>query len=251
MADNMVANNPLEGRPAELSFAIQDVTEEMVSVIVVHHSRPSYLNLCLQSIAVCSLNSNYELIVVDNASEDQESIDFLNDLEEQGEVKVIRNKENKFWSVAANQGAKAADKKSKYLVFCHCDVVVTSSSWLDLMINVSESQGAGIVGVSLGRYQLDKQNIDFVEEFCMLVTRECFYDCNQFDERLPLIGASFILTLTAQRNNYRPQIIRNSIVHHYAISSFDISKYEQLGEQAMTTIPTLLREVQSRSPLKR
>jgi 2-iminoacetate synthase ThiH len=39
--------------------------------------------------------------------------------------------------------------------------------------------------------------------------------------------------------------MRNSIAHHYKIFSIDINEFEKLTEQAMITIPTILREVQS------
>src|SRR5271154_2319073 len=111
-------HNALEGERPDIVFDLQQqTTDEQVSIIVVHKDRPEYLNICLQSIAVTSLNNNYEIIVVDNAS-GQDSQDFLNEIE--GEVKVIRNDKNEWWSKACNQGAKAADKNSKYLIFMHC-----------------------------------------------------------------------------------------------------------------------------------
>jgi glycosyltransferase involved in cell wall biosynthesis len=50
---------------------MQDGSDEQVSIIVVHKDTPEYLNICLQSIAVTSVNNNYEVIVVDNGSGDE------------------------------------------------------------------------------------------------------------------------------------------------------------------------------------
>lgn len=239
--------NPLEGDRADMTIdMLQDGSEEHISIIVVHKDRPEYLNICLQSIAVTSLNNNYEIIVVDNGSTLKDAIDFLDDLQEQGECKVIRNADNLWWSKAANQGAKAADKRSKYLVFMHADVVVTNPAWLDLLINVSESQDAGLVGVSMHSYYMEKQKIDFIEEWCMLVTREAWNDIGPFSEELPMIGAPFIFTMAAQFADHKPQVIRNPIVHHYAIFGLDVNDFEQHSEAAMVTIPRLMRDLQSR-----
>src|SRR5579859_3521012 len=159
MATKPTPYSPLEGERPEHTFnLLQDGSNEQISIIVVHKDRPEYLNICLQSIAVTSLNNNYEIIVVDNNSTLKDAVDFLDDLE-QGECKIIRNKENFWWSKAANQGARAADKRSKYFIFMHSDVVVLNPAWIDLMINVSESQDSGMVGVSMHSYHMENQKI--------------------------------------------------------------------------------------------
>lgn len=239
--NQITPHNPLEGDKPELSINLHDGSEEQVSIIVVHRNRPEYLNICLQSIAVTSFNNNYEIIVVDNGS-GQESQEFL---EEVGnEVKVVRNESNLYWSAAANRGAEAADKSSKYLIFLHCDVVITNPAWIDLLVNVSEAQKTGLVGVELQSYFLQQQKVDFVQEYCMLVTRECWENCGPFPEDLPQVGPAFIFTVKAQQGGFRPQVMRNPICHHYRIFSLDINEYEKLTEQAMVTIPRLLRSLQ-------
>lgn len=242
MAKN-VPHNPLEGERPELVLNLHDGSEEQVSIIIVHKDRPEYLNICLQSIAVTSYNNNYEIVVVDNGS-GKESQDFLDDIASQG-VKVVRNERNMYWGPAANRGVAAADKRSKYLIFMHCDVVILNPAWLDLLINVSESQNAGFVGVELQSYYLQQQKVDFIQEWLMLTTRDCWNDAGPFPEELPQIGPSFVFTVKAQQAGHKPQVMRNPIAHHYRIFSLDINEYERLTEQAMVTIPKLLRGTQS------
>jgi GT2 family glycosyltransferase len=241
MANIEVPHNPLEGERPELTFDLHDGSEEQISIIVVHKDRPEYLNICLQSIAVTSFNNNYEIIVVDNNS-GKDSQDFLDEIE--GEVTVVRNDENLYWSGAANKGVAAADKNSKYLVFLHCDVAILNSAWLDLLVNVSESQNAGLVGVDMQSYYMQNQKIDFIQEWMMLVTRDCWDDIGPWEEKLPLVGQSFIFTLKAQNNGHQPQVMRNPIAHHYRIFSPNINEFERMTEQAMVTIPQLVRESQ-------
>jgi GT2 family glycosyltransferase len=237
-----MTHNPLEGDRPELTINLHDGSEEQISIIIVHKDRPEYLNICLQSIAVTSFNNNYEIIVVDNGS-GKDSQDFLDDIED--EVKVIRNEKNLYWGPAANKGVQAADKGSKYFIFLHCDVVVLNSAWMDLLVNVSESQSAGIVGVELQSYYVQNQKVDFISEWCMLMTRDCWKDIGPFPESLPQIGTSFITTMKAQHKGYKPQVMKNPICHHYRIFSLDINEFERLTENAMTTIPKLMRELQS------
>ena len=244
MANKIITpHNPLEGEKPELTINLHDGSEEQVSIIVVHKDRPEYLNICLQSIAVASFNNNYEIIVVDNGS-GQDSQDFLSEIDK--EVKVVRNEKNLYWSAACNRGVEAADKNSKYLIFLHHDVVILNPAWIDLFANVSEAQGTGYVGVSLQSYYMQQQKVDFVEEYCMMMTRDCWKDCGPFPEELPQVGHAFLMTLKAQQAGYKPQIMRNPICHHYRIFALDINDYEKQVEQTMSILPRLLRGIQSR-----
>ena len=190
-----------------------------------------------------SFNNNYEIIVVDNGS-GKDSQEFLKDIE--GEVKVVRNEKNLYWSAACNKGVQAADKNSKYFIFLHCDVVVLNPAWIDLLVNVSEAQQSGFVGIDTQSYMMGNQKIEFMQEYVLLVTREAWNDIGPWPEQLPQVGHTFIMTMRAQNRGHKPQIMKNQIVHHYRIFSLDISDYERMTEQAMTTLPKLMTDVQSR-----
>jgi glycosyltransferase involved in cell wall biosynthesis len=239
---HITPHNPLEGDRPELSLKLHENSAEHVSIIVVHKDRPEYLNICLQSIAVTSFNNNYEIIVVDNAS-GKESQEFLKDIE--GEVKVVRNDKNLYWSGGCNKGVQAADKNSKFFIFLHCDVVITNPAWIDLLINVSDSTQSGYVGIDKMTYELGTQKVAFIQEYVTLMTRDCWNDIGPWPEKLPIIGPGFIMTLKAQSRGFQPQIMENPIVHHYGIFSLDFNEYEILQEQAATMIPRLLTDIQS------
>ncbi len=257
MTQPITAHNPLEGPRPEITFNLHDGSEEQVSIVVVHKDRPEYLNICLQSIAVTSFNNNYELIVVDNHS-GQESQDYLDSIGD--DIKVVKCDRNYYWAVAANKGAQVADRNSKYIIFLHADIVVTNPAWMDLLINVAESQNSGMVGVELQSYFMQNQKVDFVQEHCVLFTRECWESIGPWHAEyvpnakpgeefkgLPQIGTSFIMTMKAQMKGFKPQVMRNPILHHYRIFSLDINEYEQLTEKAMVVIPKLLRDLQTQA----
>lgn len=238
--------NPLES-PSDkptLSFNLNDGSNEQVSIIVVHHNRPEYLNICLQSIHAMSNLNNYEVIVVDNAS-DQETQEYLEVLQQEG-IKVIKNKTNEYWSKAANQGVAVADPNSKYFIFMHADTVVLDPAWIDVMVNLSESRSAGVVGTNLHAYYIQKQQVNFVQEYCMLVSRRCWDDIGPWPEELPLVGMSFIMTLRAQYKGHTPQAIGNNIVHHYKAFGMDPSEYERMCEQAMGIVGKLMAAAQKK-----
>lgn len=236
--------NPLEspaGKPT-LTIDLNDGTHEQVSIIVVHHNNPGYLNICIQSIHAMSNLNNYEVIVVDNGS-DQETQEYLDLLEEEG-VKVVRNESNLYWSKAANQGVAVADPHSRYFIFLHADTVVLDPAWIDVLVNLSEARNCGLVGTSLSSYWIQKQQVSFVQEWCLLLTRECWDDIGPWPEELPLVGMAFIMTLRAQYKGHNPQAVGNNIVHHYKAFNMDPSEYERMCEQAMGTVGKLMAKAQ-------
>jgi GT2 family glycosyltransferase len=242
-------HNPLEGSRPDLVLDLSgDSVDELVSIIVVHNDKPEYLSVCLQTISICSVNNNYEIIVVDNGSTRQDAKDYLDALDDE-HIKIIRNERNVYWTKAANQGAKAADKKSSYLVFMHADTCVLNPAWLDLLIGISDSSESGVVGTQMHHYVMQDQKIDYVQDWCMLVTRKCWEDVGPFNEALPHIGASFLFTLAAQGKKYQPRCIKASVVHHYHVSGLDISMYERFAEQAALEIPAQMRKMPEISSL--
>jgi len=238
-----IPTNTLEGNRSDLKVSLTDHSNEQITIVIVHRNRPEYLNLCLQSICIASFNSNYEIIVVDNNS-DAESQTFLDDID--GQVKVIKNDKNLYWSAACNKGAKAADKNSKYIIFMHCDIVITNPAWLDLLLNVAESSGSGFIGLSTQSYTVGNQDVNFLTDHLIMMSKDCYDDIGGWPEELPQIGPSFVLTLKANSRGFKPQIMQTPILHHYKIFSLSISDYEKLQEEAVAVLPKLVSQAQSR-----
>lgn len=232
--------SPLDGDRPELSIPLHDGTEEQISIVVVHNNQPAYLNLNLQSIAITSINNNYEIVVVDNGS-GSESQAFLDEVEANG-VKVIRNEKNLFWSAAANQGFAACSRNSKYIIFMHYDVVILNPGWLDLLTNVAES-GCGMVGLELAHYESQGQKMGFVQEWCLMVSRNSWKDIGPWPETLPQIGHAFLLTMRAQLKGHNPTAMKTPIAHHYHKFSMDINQFESQTESAMKQLPRLMMEL--------
>lgn len=236
--------NKLDPDKPQFVLDIKNHIHDSVSIIVIHKDKPEFLNICLQSIVVMSANNNYELIVVDNNS-GPETQEFLDEIQDQ--VKVVRNKENLFWSAAANLGAKAADPHTRYFIFMHSDVVVLNPAWIDLLINVNDTNKAGMVGLETATCSIYNQTASFVQEWCVLFTRECFTKTGGWTENLPLIGHSFIMTMKAQLKGFQPQVMQNTIVHHYRIFGIDINEYEQQDLMSKTNLPQAYMDAQTRS----
>ncbi len=125
----------------------------------------------------------------------------------------------------------------------HCDTVVLNQGWIDLLVNISEAKDSGMVGTQLQQYFIQKQRVDYIQEWCMLLTKRCWEDIGPWPEELPLVGNAFIMTLRAQHKGYKPQAITNAIVHHYKAVSYKPNELEQISEKAMSTIPKLMQQI--------
>lgn len=105
------------------------------SVCVVTMDRPDTLLATLQSL-YASLAQPYEIIVVDNASTNDQQLRILDDAETHG-VKVIRNTENLGLSMATNQGFEAASFDT--LIHMDDDVLIHQSGWNHVMSSYMET----------------------------------------------------------------------------------------------------------------
>ncbi len=222
----------------ELTIDLHDGSDDKASLIIIHKDRPEHLNLCLQSIAITCVNNAYEIIVVDNASgkDSQPLLDEIHD-----NFKLIRNSQNIFWGPASTKGVEIADSKSKYLVFLHSDVVFLTNGWLDNLINIAESIKAGIVGVEVHQYYLEGKKLDYVREWCMLITRECWQNIGPFPPSLPQFGTACYMTCKAQSKGYVPQVYKGKTAHHFNLFSLDVNEWERLIEKAHLEIPRLIK----------
>ncbi|MCX6156987.1 MAG: glycosyltransferase family 2 protein [Ignavibacteriae bacterium] len=106
----------------------------MVSVIIVNYNTSEILERSLESVKRVEGNMEYEIIVVDNCSDEINSskLDSLSSL--YPSVKFIRLKEKVSFSEANNIGVKSATKK-EYLLIMNPDIIF-SEPLFDKLINV-------------------------------------------------------------------------------------------------------------------
>ena len=125
--------------------AKQFCSSRKVSIVILNRNGKKYLQRCFDSIKKNINNSNYEIIVVDNASNDG-SLDFLRSLSLEN-LKLIENKGNVSFSKANNQAVKIAT--GVYLLFLNNDTEPLYN-WLNEMLYVIEhDKHSGVVGSKL------------------------------------------------------------------------------------------------------
>jgi len=126
---------------ATLSALRQDFPT--VSIIVVTHNNLDLTTACIDSLIRNTTHPNYEIIVVDNASEDgtQSYLRHLSRLELP--VRIELNRENRGFAAANNQGLRMAT--GDILVLLNNDTLVPKG-WLDPLIRHLDNPSVGLVG---------------------------------------------------------------------------------------------------------
>ncbi|HEY9855431.1 MAG TPA: glycosyltransferase, partial [Stenomitos sp.] len=114
----------------------------VASIVVLTYNQLEFTKLCLESV-LQHTDVPFELIVVDNASNDG-TPDYLRALAEQHpNVRAFLNQENRGFAGGCNQGI--AQAQGQYIVLLNNDTVV-STKWLSRMIEVAQLEGVGMVG---------------------------------------------------------------------------------------------------------
>jgi GT2 family glycosyltransferase len=112
-----------------------------LSIIIVNYKSWGVLQQCLDSFQQFPPRLSYEIIVIDNDSQDGKFDDFA---EHNPQIKLIKNSGNNGFSNGCNLGAE--NTTGEYLLFLNPDVILTSSSAIDGMVGFAKKNtDVGIV----------------------------------------------------------------------------------------------------------
>lgn len=111
-----------------------------LGVIIVNHNSTDYLKKCVQSIYESADPSSYRVVVIDNASRDQ---DFSN-FSQYPSLEFILNCENVGFAKACNQGIRALD--AKYLLLINPDCIVERDAIDHCLGYLEKRPSIGILG---------------------------------------------------------------------------------------------------------
>lgn len=121
--------------------------EPLVSIIIPTKDKANFLKRCIDSIKTKNTYRNYELIVVDNGSSEQETLSYLLEVDKFCKCKVLPYNEPFNYSKINNFAVKHAH--GEYILFLNNDVEAITPGWIEEMLSYCQRQEVGAVGVKL------------------------------------------------------------------------------------------------------
>jgi GT2 family glycosyltransferase len=119
----------------------------LVSIIIPTRDRLDLLRQCLDSIRGRTVYPSYEIVIVDNESRQPETLAYLRDVQQSGNVRVLRY-EGAFNFSAINNRAVAAAAGS-VIALVNNDIEVIDGDWLDELVSHAVRPEIGAVGPKL------------------------------------------------------------------------------------------------------
>lgn len=221
---------------------VRGVSFVLTSIIILTHNQLQYTQECIHSIRKYTVQEDYELIVVDNASTDG-TVEWL---QMQPDIRLVKNVENVGFPRGCNQGIRKA--KGENILLLNNDVVVTEQ-WLTNLLKClyakEDTAAVGPVTNNASYYSsihTSYGDIQEMQDFAKLYNQS---DENKWEERMKLIGFCMLikktildeigllderftpgnyedddLSLRMFEKGYKLYLCRDTFIHHYGSVSW-------------------------------
>jgi GT2 family glycosyltransferase len=225
-------------------------THPLVSIVIPTRNGADLLRTCLDSLRETRYQA-FEVVVVDNGSDDPVALELMAERESVGEIRVLRDP-SPFNYSALNNRAVTQACRGEFVVLMNNDIEITHPEWLAEMVGMALEPGVGCVGARLwypdGRLQhggvimvcgvaghahkylprghhgymgraVLAQDFLAVTAACLLVRREVFNEVGGLDESLKVAfnDVDFCLRVHAAgyRNVWTPFA---QMIHHESVT---------------------------------
>lgn len=119
----------------------------LVTLIIPTRNSHKLLKKCINSIRKKTTYPNYEVLVVDNGSDAQETLEYLGELAHEPNISV--RCDDRPFNFAALNNAAVKEANGLLVALVNDDIEVISPGWLDEMASLALQPGVGAVGAKL------------------------------------------------------------------------------------------------------
>ncbi len=221
--------------------------EPLVSIVIPNKDERKTLQNCLHSIREKSTWKNYEIIIVENNSEDPETFSYYSEIDGKDGIRVV------YWDGVFNYAAlnnyAFTFAKGQYIVCLNNDITVITPDWIERLLGQCQAGDVGIVGaklyypddtiqhagviVGIGgvagslfvgmprarsgylRKAILQQDLSAVTAACMMVDRKAWEAADGFDEELAVAFNDVDFCLRVRQKGYLVVYEPNVEMYHY------------------------------------
>lgn len=237
--------------PGYFRVAYAPVNNPLISIVIPTRDNNKIIKQCIDSIFDKTTYQNFEIIIVDNGSIDEQTLNYLDSLKDLEKLKVIRHDIPFNFSELNNVGVK--NSSGDILLFLNDDTEVIQADWLQRMAGFAQLEHVGAVGAKLlygdgktvqhsGVANLQagpghaflKINADMPGYFmrnileynyfavtgaCLMIERKKFLQISGFEESLPVAYNDIDICARLLRKGYFNVVCQAvRVIHHESIS---------------------------------
>ena len=127
-------------------YKLPDI-QPLVSIIIPTRNAVDLVRTCIESIKARTIYKNYEIVLMDNGSDDPEALAYFAKLAKEPNFMLVRDDSPFCYSAINNQAASKAH--GEILCFLNNDIEVINSEWLNELVSHACRPGVGAVGARL------------------------------------------------------------------------------------------------------
>ncbi len=144
---NISAKTENIGNGYRVHYAMPLGAEPLVSLIIPTRNGLALLSQCITSIQQKTTYRHYEIIIVDNGSDDPATLDYFKSLSTADNIRILRIDAPFNYSALNNEAVKLA--RGELIGLINNDIEVISPDWLEEMVGHALRPGVGAVGARL------------------------------------------------------------------------------------------------------
>jgi len=240
--------------------------DPLVTIIIPIKNHVQYLKKCLKSIYNNTNYRNFEIIIVNNASDDPDTLEYINFVQKKDKIRVIEYPHPFNYSAINNYAAQEA--RGEFLLFLNVDTEIISRDWLRSMLEHAQRKDVGAVGaklvypnntiqhagivlgwkkngvaghafageainsVSYKGFANCIRNVSAVTAACMMVRKDVFNGIGGFDENnLKIIYNDVDLCLRLCKSGFNIVYTPYAVLRHYETAIRDEESNDQPQEK--------------------
>ena len=127
-------------------YKLPDI-QPLVSIIIPTRNAVDLVRTCIESVKARTIYKNYEIVLMDNGSDDPEALAYFAELAKEPNFMLVRDDSPFCYSAINNQAASKAH--GEILCFLNNDIEVINPDWLNELVSHACRPGVGAVGARL------------------------------------------------------------------------------------------------------